>query len=59
MEFCGPGVANLSVDFRNGIDVMTTETACLSSVWTTDEKVRQYYAIHGRPQAYRELAPAR
>lgn len=57
MEFCGPGVANLSVDFRNGIDVMTTETACLSSVWTTDEKVRQYYAIHGRPQAYRELAP--
>lgn len=57
MEFVGPGIANLSVDFRNGIDVMTTETTCLTSIWATDEKVREYYAIHGRESAYKKLAP--
>lgn len=57
MEFAGPGIAALSMDFRNGIDVMTTETTCLSSIWTTDEKVRQWYALHGRPEAYREMKP--
>lgn len=57
LEFVGPGVGNLTVDFRNGIDVMTTETTCLSSVWETDDKVKEYYQIHGRPQAYRELKP--
>lgn len=58
MEFIGPGVANLSADYRNGIDVMTTETTCWSSIWQTDEVTRQYFAEHGRPDAYRELAPA-
>ena len=57
MEFVGPGVSNLSVDFRIGVDVMTTETTCLSSIWRTDEKVQDFYAIHGRPQAYKELNP--
>ena len=57
MEFIGPGVANLSVDFRNGIDVMTTETTCLSSIWQTDDKVAQFYKTHGRPSSYYELAP--
>jgi aconitate hydratase len=57
MEFVGPGIANLTVDFRNGIDVMTTETTCLSSIWITDEKVEEYYKIHGRPEAYHRLAP--
>lgn len=57
MEFVGPGVSNLSVDFRNGIDVMTTETTCLSSIWRTDEKVKEYYAIHGRPEAYCAVEP--
>ncbi|MCL2695971.1 MAG: hydratase [Clostridiales bacterium] len=57
LEFCGPGITNLSVDFRNGIDVMTTETTCLSSIWETDEQVQEYFAIHGRPEAYRKLAP--
>ncbi len=57
LEFAGPGVSGLSVDYRNGIDVMTTETACLSSIWTTDEKVREYYRIHGREEAYRKLEP--
>ncbi len=59
LEFVGDGIAGLSVDYRNGIDVMTTETTCLSSVWATDAKVREYYEIHGRPQAYSELAPAK
>ena len=58
MEFVGPGVANLSVDERIGVDVMTTETTGLSSIWTTDEKVEEFYMIHGRPQAYRQLQPA-
>ena len=57
MEFAGPGVAGLSVDFRNGIDVMTTETTCLSSIWTTDEKVADYLKIHGRAEAYKRLEP--
>ena len=57
MEFVGPGVANLTVDERIGIDVMTTETTCLSSIWTTDSLVEEYYAVHGRPQCYRALAP--
>jgi len=55
MEFAGPGIRSLSVDFRSGIDVMTTETACLSSIWETDEQVAEYYALHGRPEDYREL----
>ena len=58
MEFVGPGVASLPIEYRNGIDVMTTETTCLSSIWTTDETVKDYYAIHGRPEAYKEIAPA-
>jgi aconitate hydratase len=58
MEFVGPGVNGLSVDFRNGIDVMTTETTCLSSIWSTDEKVKEWYEIHGRPEAYKKMAPA-
>ncbi|MDR2393696.1 MAG: hydratase [Treponema sp.] len=58
MEFVGDGIAALPVDFRNGIDVMTTETACWSSIWKTDEKVRRYFEVRGRPEAYRELAPA-
>ena len=57
MEFVGPGIANLSVDFRIGVDVMTTETTCLSSIWKTDDKVKEFYAIHGRPQDYKELNP--
>ena len=48
LEFVGPGIDSLSVDFRNGIDVMTTETTCLSSIWRTDERVRDYYRIHNR-----------
>jgi aconitate hydratase len=57
LEFIGPGIKNLSVDYRNGIDVMTTETACLSSIWTTDAAVGEYYEIHGRPDCYAELKP--
>ncbi|WP_343247637.1 hydratase [Diplocloster hominis] len=57
MEFVGPGVDQLSVDFRIGIDVMTTETTCLSSIWKTDEKVKEYYDIHGRVEEYKELNP--
>ena len=57
MEFIGDGVGNLSADFRTGIDVMTTETTCLSSIWKTDEKIREFYEIHGRSEDYRELAP--
>ncbi len=57
LEFAGPGVANLSVDFRSGIDVMTTETTCLSSIWVTDDRVRQFYELHHRPSDYRELRP--
>ena len=57
MEFVGPGVANLSADFRIGVDVMTTETTCLSSIWQTDEKIREFYEIHGRSEDYQELKP--
>ena len=57
LEFVGPGVKELPIDFRNGIDVMTTETTCLSSIWTTDETVAQHYRAHGRPEDYRELKP--
>jgi aconitate hydratase len=57
MEFVGPGIGNLSMDFRNGIDVMTTETTCLSSIWCTDEKTESYYKIHGRPDGYQKLEP--
>lgn len=59
MEFVGPGVRNLSADFRIGIDVMTTETTCLSSVWTTDDRIREYYTIHERPSDYKELSPGK
>jgi aconitate hydratase len=58
LEFAGPGVAGLPMDFRIGIDVMTTETACLSSVWVTDERVEEYLTVHGRPEAYKKLEPA-
>ena len=59
MEFVGPGVENLSVDFRIGVDVMTTETTCLSSIWVTDDKVREFYDIHGRVDEYKELKPGK
>ncbi|MBP5662154.1 MAG: hydratase [Clostridia bacterium] len=57
LEFVGPGIANLSVDFRCGIDVMTTETTCLSSIWMTDDKVKEYYRIHGREDDFAYLEP--
>ena len=57
MEFIGPGVANLSMDFRSGIDVMTTETTCLSSIWSTDVKTQEFLITHKRPEAYKELRP--
>ncbi len=58
MEFVGPGVASLSADFRIGIDVMTTETTCLSSIWKTDDEIKEFYDIHGRSEEYKELNPA-
>ncbi|MDO4196818.1 MAG: hydratase, partial [Prevotellaceae bacterium] len=58
MEFVGPGVASMSADFRIGVDVMTTETTCLSSIWVTDEKIEEWYTVHGRADAYKKLAPA-
>lgn len=57
MEFVGPGVASLSADFRIGIDVMTTETTCLSSIWKTDDTIKEFYDIHGRVDEYKELNP--
>ena len=57
MEFVGPGVSSLSADFRIGIDVMTTETTCLSSIWRTDEQIKEFYDIHGRVEEYKELNP--
>ena len=57
MEFVGPGVNKLSADFRIGIDVMTTETTCLSSIWKTDETIREFYETHGRSEEYKELNP--
>lgn len=58
LEFIGPGIANLSMDYRLGIDVMTTETACLSSIWETDDATREYLKIHGREEAYKPLHPS-
>ncbi len=58
MEFVGPGVSSMSTDFRNGVDVMTTETTCLSSVWRTDEETRAFLKAHGREEDYAELNPA-
>ena len=58
LEFVGEGVNNLPIEFRNGIDVMTTETTCLSSIWVTDEKTKEYFEKHARPEAYKELKPA-
>ena len=58
MEFVGPGITNLPMEYRNAVDVMTTETTCWSSIWITDEKTREYFAIHGRAEAYRKLQPA-
>ena len=58
MEFVGPGIANLPIEYRNAIDVMTTETTCWSSIWVTDEKTQGYFRTHGRADAYRELKPA-
>ena len=57
LEFCGPGIKNLPMDYRIGIDVMTTETACLSSIWETDEAVEEYFAVHGHPEEYKSLHP--
>ena len=57
LEFVGPGISGLSMDFRNGVDVMTTETTCLSSIWCTDEKTQEYLTIHGRPDDYAPMAP--
>ncbi len=59
MEFVGDGISNLSVDYRIGIDVMTTETTCLSSIWTTDDKVKEFYDIHYRPEQFKELNPGK
>ncbi|MCC2231825.1 hydratase [Lachnospiraceae bacterium CLA-AA-H215] len=58
MEFVGPGISNLSTDFRIGIDVMTTETTCLSSIWRTDENTKDWFETHKRPEEYKELNPA-
>ena len=57
MEFVGPGVSSMSTDYRNGIDVMTTETTCLTSIWRTDEDTREFLKVHGREDAYQELNP--
>lgn len=57
LEFIGPGIKTLTMDYRNGIDVMTTETTCLSSIWETDETTQEYYQVHGRPEAYEKLSP--
>ena len=59
MEFVGPGVSNLSADFRIGVDVMTTETTCLTSIWRTDDKIKEYYEIHGRSEDFKELNPGK
>lgn len=58
MEFVGPGVASMDTDYRNGVDVMTTETTCLTSIWRTDEDTKAYLSLHGRADAYKELNPA-
>ena len=58
MEFVGPGITSMTTDYRNGVDVMTTETTCLSSVWETDEDTKKFLTVHGRPEDYKELKPA-
>ena len=58
MEFVGPGIAGLPIEYRNAIDVMTTETTCWSSIWVTDDVTKEYFVKHGRPEDYRKLAPA-
>lgn len=58
MEFVGPGIASMTTDYRNGVDVMTTETTCLSSVWETDEDTKKYLTVHGRASEYKQLKPA-
>ncbi len=58
MEFVGPGIASMTTDYRNGVDVMTTETTCLSSIWATDEDTHAFLTMHGRGEDYRELKPA-
>ena len=58
MEFVGPGISYMTTDYRNGVDVMTTETTCLSSIWRTDEDTHRFLEKHGRGQEYRELNPA-
>ena len=57
MEFVGPGIASLRQDTRNAIDAMTTETTCLSSIWETDDQVKHYYDVYGRPEAFKALKP--
>lgn len=57
MEFVGPGIDKLSADFRIGIDVMTTETTCLSSIWKTDDEIKRWYDVHYRPESYKEMKP--
>ncbi len=59
LEFAGPGVKELPIDFRNGVDVMTTETTCLSSIWITDDEVKDYFQMHNRPEAFKELKPGK
>ena len=59
MEFVGPGISGMTTDFRNGVDVMTTETTCWTSIWRTDEDTKKFLTQHGRPEAYRELNPAK
>ena len=59
MEFVGPGISNLSTDYRNGIDVMTTETTCLTSIWRTDEDTKSYLSAYNRQKDYKELNPAK
>ncbi len=58
MEFVGPGIKNLTAEYRNGIDVMTTETTCWSSIWETDDNIKEYLTIHGRPQDYKKIQPS-
>ena len=58
MEFVGPGIANLPIEYRNAIDVMTTETTCWSSVWVTDDETKRYFTMHGRPEDYKKMEPA-
>jgi len=58
MEFVGPGIQNLNIEYRNAVDVMTTETTCWTSIWCTDEQTQKYFTVHGRPEAYKKISPA-